>query len=182
MSRLAELHGGSVAVDSAGVPGLGSCFSVTLPWRSVEPPAAAPAPAIRAAAPVRPGVRVLVAEDNEYNLHAIGPYLEHLGYTVVLARHGQQAVDLAVAQRPALILMDVQMPVLDGLEATRRLRAVPALAATPIIALTALTMPGDQERCLQAGASDYLSKPVSLKDLGERVAHWLSVAPALGVE
>ena len=74
------------------------------------------------------------------------------------------------------------MPVLDGLDATRRLRAVPALAATPIIALTALTMPGDQERCLQAGASDYLSKPVSLKDLGERVAHWLSVAPALGVE
>jgi CheY-like chemotaxis protein len=78
-----------------------------------------------------------------------------------------------VEERPALILMDIQMPALDGLEATRRLRAHTDLANTPIIALTALAMPGDRERCLAAGVNDYLSKPLSLKQLLNLIESYL---------
>jgi CheY-like chemotaxis protein len=79
--------------------------------------------------------------------------------------NGYEAVEFAQEFHPDLILMDIQMPALDGLEATRRLRARTEFAETPILALTALAMPGDRERCLQAGANDYLAKPVSLKTL-----------------
>jgi CheY-like chemotaxis protein len=85
------------------------------------------------------------------------------------AINGLLAVKMARELRPALILMDIQMPVLDGLAAIREIRADPAMAATPIVALTALAMPGDRERCLSAGATDYMSKPVSLKALAEMV-------------
>ena len=73
---------------------------------------------------------------------------------------------------PGVILMDIQMPVMDGLETMRRLRADPRFVSLPIIALTALAMPGDGERCLAAGASDYLAKPVSLKGLVQRIRYW----------
>jgi CheY-like chemotaxis protein len=87
-----------------------------------------------------------------------------------VARNGIEAVDYARARRPALILMDIQMPGIDGLEATRRLRAEEATANIPIIALTALAMPGDRERCLEAGASVYMSKPISLRYLEQTIA------------
>jgi CheY-like chemotaxis protein len=92
-------------------------------------------------------------------------YLEATGYRVVPARDGVEAVALALAVHPALILMDVQMPGMDGMEATRRIRADTTLAAIPIIALTALAMPGDRERCLPAGTDEYLTKPVNLHAL-----------------
>jgi CheY-like chemotaxis protein len=116
---------------------------------------------------------ILLAEDNEANIRGMGEYLQDRGYDVVVARNGQEALGMAVARRPALILMDIQMPTMDGLEATRRLRGLPEFAATPIIALTALAMPGDRERCLAAGANDYLTKPVSLKGLVETMQQWL---------
>ncbi|HEY9636194.1 MAG TPA: PAS domain S-box protein [Coleofasciculaceae cyanobacterium] len=108
---------------------------------------------------------VLLAEDNEANISIMSDYLQIQGYRVSLARNGIEAVQQAKQQKPDLILMDIQMPEMDGLEATYRIRAEADLAAIPIIAITALAMPGDRERCLAAGATDYLTKPVSLKNL-----------------
>ena len=87
------------------------------------------------------------------------------GYQVLTAANGREAIELTHEKQPDLILMDIQMPEMDGLAAIQHLRADPNLAQRPIIALTALTMPGDRERCLAAGADVYLSKPVSLKEL-----------------
>jgi PAS domain S-box-containing protein len=115
--------------------------------------------------------RVLVADDNEITLSTLKDFLHARGYQVELARNGLQALENAQQTRPALILMDMQMPDLDGLEATRRLRASPdsQLVATPVIALTALAMPGDRERCLAAGADDYLFKPINLEKLAQTI-------------
>jgi CheY-like chemotaxis protein len=112
---------------------------------------------------------ILLAEDNEANIVAISDYLNVKGYQVVVARNGTEAVTRAREIEPAVILMDIQMPGMDGLEATRRIRTQDRLSQTPIIALTALAMPGDRERCLAAGANDYLSKPVSLKGLAAAI-------------
>jgi len=101
-------------------------------------------------------VRILLVEDNEVNIIAIGDYLHDRGYYVVIARNGREALDVIAEARPDMILMDIQMPEMDGLEATRRLRGIPDYKATPIIALTALAMPGDRERCMAAGATEYL--------------------------
>jgi signal transduction histidine kinase/DNA-binding response OmpR family regulator len=120
--------------------------------------------------PVSPepqGPLILLAEDNETNIQAIGEYLQDVGYRLIVARNGGEALDLAWEWKPDLILMDIQMPVLDGFTVIQRLRAMSEFAATPIIALTALAMPGDRERCLAAGANEYLAKPVRLKNLME---------------
>jgi CheY-like chemotaxis protein len=115
--------------------------------------------------PAAPGPLVLLAEDNETNIQAIGEYLQDINYRVTVARNGGEALDLAIEQKPDLILMDIQMPVLDGYTVTQRLRAMSEFDTTPIVALTALAMPGDRERCLAAGANEYLAKPISLKKL-----------------
>jgi len=112
---------------------------------------------------------ILLAEDNEDSIVTEMDYLQARGYRVVVARNGAEAIERAREQRPEAILMDIQMPVMDGLEATRRIRADADLADVPIIALTALAMPGDRERCLEAGANEYLSKPVSLKRLVQAI-------------
>ncbi len=108
---------------------------------------------------------ILVAEDNEDNMKTVSDYLVSKGYRIAVARNGQEATERAREERPDVILMDIQMPKMDGLEATRRIRADADLAEVPIIALTALAMPGDRRRCLAARADEYLSKPVSLKSL-----------------
>jgi CheY-like chemotaxis protein len=92
---------------------------------------------------------------------------------VVLTRNGKEVIERSREVNPDLILMDIQMPGVDGLEAIRRLRADPDLHSVPIIALTALVMPGDRERCLEAGADDYLTKPISLKHLAQTVETFL---------
>jgi CheY-like chemotaxis protein len=89
------------------------------------------------------------------------------------AAGGAEAIEVAIRSYPDLVLMDVQMPGMDGLEATQRLRAIPALEFTPIIAFTALAMPGDKERCLEAGMDDYLVKPMGLKELQRSVISWI---------
>ena len=111
------------------------------------------------------GPLILLAEDNEDNVKTFSCYLRDKGYRLMTAANGWTAIAQAQAHRPDVVLMDIQMPKMDGLEAIRRLRLMPAIAYTPIIALTALAMPGDAERCLAAGADEYLSKPVRLKHL-----------------
>jgi len=113
---------------------------------------------------------ILLAEDNEPNIMTLNEYLQDHGYTVLLARNGREALAKAEEKPPDIFLMDIQMPEMDGLEAIQRLRADSRFTSTPIIALTALAMPGDRERCLAAGANEYLSKPVSLKILRETIA------------
>lgn len=177
--RLVELHGGQVWVESEGLAGQGSRFIFTLPW-SVPPavtekiqsfPKTASGFLKPITVPALPPteISILLVEDNETNIQTIGDYLEHIGYNLMVARTGDEAMQLAGEIMPDLILMDIQLPVMDGVEVTRRLRARPQFANVPIIALTALAMPGDRERCLAAGANDYVAKPVSLKKLVELI-------------
>lgn len=116
---------------------------------------------------------ILLAEDNEANISTVLDYLEVQGYRVILARNGIEAVQMAKTQKPDLILMDIQMPEMDGLEATRQIRFDGDTATIPIIAITSLAMPGDREKCLVAGVNEYLTKPVSLKNLMGAIAQYL---------
>ncbi|TAF07646.1 MAG: PAS domain S-box protein [Nostocales cyanobacterium] len=116
---------------------------------------------------------ILIAEDNEANIDTVSNYLETRGYRLLVAKNGQEAIELATTHIPDLILMDIQMPKMDGLEATRLIRANHDLADIPVIALTGLAMPNDQDRCLQAGANEYLTKPVRLKQLTEIIQNLL---------
>jgi CheY-like chemotaxis protein len=104
-------------------------------------------------------------EDNPASASTIVNYLEAKGYRLILAENGEKAIALAQSEKPDLILMDIQMPGMDGLEAIKQIRLNANLAQIPIIALTALAMPGDRDRCLEAGANEYVSKPVRLKQL-----------------
>ena len=108
---------------------------------------------------------VLVAEDNPINLTTISDYLQIKGFEVHHASNGAEVIEKALELHPDAILMDIQMPVVDGLEATRRIRSDRRIAATPIVALTALAMSGDRERCFEAGVNEYLSKPIHLDQL-----------------
>jgi signal transduction histidine kinase/CheY-like chemotaxis protein len=185
--RMTEMHGGTVTLVSEGVPGKGSRFTVALPWRPQAPPFASDADLSEnsqvSASPDRLASEapvVLVADDNVTNLTILVDYLTARDCRVVTAQDGLQALAQARAHRPDLIVMDVQMPGLDGLQAIRDIRAEPALARVPIIALTALAMAGDRERCLEAGASDYMSKPVRLGELAEKADRWLGETAASG--
>ena len=116
---------------------------------------------------------ILLVEDNEDGITTVVDYLEFKGLQVVVARSGQQALDICRTAPPALILMDIQMPGMSGLEAIRAMRQLPGVTHKPIIAVTALVMPGDREHCLEAGADDYISKPLNLRNLVETVQHYL---------
>ena len=109
--------------------------------------------------------KILVVEDNEENWDMLSRRLQRRGYMVVRAADGQEAVEMAARERPDLILMDVSLPVMDGLEATRRIRAHAEIQATPIIALTAHAMSGDREKAMEAGCDDYDIKPIELDRL-----------------
>jgi CheY-like chemotaxis protein len=121
---------------------------------------------------------VLLADDHEPTLQFYADLLRQQGCHVDLARTGEEVLARARATRPDVAVLDIQMPGMDGLTAIRQIRANPALASVPIIALTALAMPGDRERCLGAGANTYLSKPVGLRTLVASIAELLSRADA----
>jgi two-component system cell cycle response regulator DivK len=118
------------------------------------------------------GERILVVEDNEKNMKLFRDVLEAKGYTPIEATTGEQAVDLAAEQAPDLILMDVQLPGIDGLEALSRIRANEHNAAVPVLALTAQAMRGDRERFLEAGFDGYISKPVDVLQFVETVRRY----------
>jgi CheY-like chemotaxis protein len=117
-------------------------------------------------------LEILVAEDNEINQQVILYILQKLGYTPVIVSNGREAVEAAEHTDYDIIFMDLQMPEMDGLEATRRIRENKSLAQPVIIALTANTMEGDEEECLDAGMNDYLGKPVKLEELLARLRKW----------
>ena len=109
--------------------------------------------------------KVLLVEDNEMNRDMLSRRLKRKGYEVLIAVDGQQGVEMAGSESPELILMDMSLPVLDGWDATRQLKAAPETQAIPIIALTAHAMAGDREQALEAGCDDYDIKPIELKRL-----------------
>ncbi len=103
---------------------------------------------------------VLIIEDNEQNLYLMRYLLENHGFSVASARDGRSGIDLASEVRPDLILLDIQLPLMDGYAVAETLRGTPALSAIPIIAVTSFAMLGDREKCLAAGATDYVEKPI----------------------
>ncbi|WP_413172275.1 PAS domain-containing protein [Anabaena azotica] len=177
VKQIVELHEGTVSVSSE--VGKGSCFTVRIPYRSsnenLTTKVNIPSPTeIELSPPSLKSPVILIVEDNQVNIDTIFDYLESRGYRLMTANNGQQALDIAANQRPDLILMDIQMPQMDGLEAIQRIRRDLQLVDVPIIALTALAMPGDRESCLAAGANEYLSKPVRLKQLAITIQQLLS--------
>lgn len=173
--RLVILFGGSLEVDSE--EGKGSEFRVQLPLRIVagEPSAAdrttaAPLAAGRAALA---GGRILLAEDNPVNQRVVSTILRKAGYEVVITSNGQEVLEALGRQRFDLLLMDVQMPVLDGLEATRRIRSDLRWKNLPILALTAHAMSSDRDQCLQAGMDGYITKPAAATDLLQTVSAFI---------
>ena len=190
VKQIIELHDGQVKVTSE--VGQGSCFTIVLPCAPSQysqdskpkgltasysltshSPALKPScqedlallsdpPSLLAkeASPI-----ILLAEDNEASAKTLSSYLGGKGYRMLNATNGREAVSIAQEEEPDVILMDIQMPEMDGLTAIQSLRASPQFAQVPIIALTALAMEGDRDRCLAAGANEYLSKPIKLKQL-----------------
>ena len=121
-------------------------------------------------------MKILYVEDNEDNVYVLKSRLMRAGYTVLVAPDGAQAVTMAAAERPDLILMDLSLPVLDGWEATRRIKAAPETRHIPVIALTAHAMAGDREKAIAAGCDDFDTKPVEMPRLLDKIQTWVKRA------
>lgn len=172
---LVEMHGGTIAVSSR--LGRGSTFTVALPLVSAARAAVAASPETpppRTESSPRP---VMIVEDNRINQKVIGMMLRKHGYEILVAGDGESALRMLEEQDIGLVLMDVQMPAMDGIEATRRIRADARFRALPIIAMTAHAMPGDRDRCLDAGMDDYISKPVDRSLLLSVVDRYMDSQP-----
>ncbi|CAH0238831.1 Autoinducer 2 sensor kinase/phosphatase LuxQ [Pseudomonas sp. Bi70] len=173
---LAECMGGTLKAQSE--PGRGSCFTleIPLPFSAQQPQLPA---RTAVSAPSAAAVRsVLLVEDNAVNQTVIEAMLRSLGYQVELVGDGAQAVSAVRERRFAAVLMDCRLPVMDGYEATRRIRDLGAQGRLPIIALTANALQGDREACLQAGMNDYLAKPFKRMELQDVLDRWLSADSA----
>lgn len=165
---LIDVMGGKIGVDS--VPGRGSCF-----WVELHAPVAEPGPAPEPAKPPAPGAaRILIVDDHSINLEIAAALLTLVGYEVDLAENGRQAVEKAQAGAYDLILMDIHMPLMDGLQATRAIKALrTATGKAPIIAMSADALPRQVERCYAAGMVDHIAKPIQREVLYAKVERWL---------
>jgi len=119
------------------------------------------------------GEKILVIEDNEQNRYLVSFILEKKGYQVVTARDGSEGISKAKQEKPDLILVDIRLPVMDGYEVTRELRGLPEFKKTPIIALTAYAMKGDQDKILEAGCNGYIPKPIVSEEFIQVVDSYL---------
>lgn len=169
---LAECMGGTLKAQSE--PGRGSCFTleIPLPFSAQQPQLPAHNTASKSAA--QASRSVLLVEDNAVNQTVIEAMLRSLGYQVELVGDGAQAVTAVRERQFAAVLMDCRLPVMDGYEATRRIRDLGSSGRLPIIALTANALQGDREACLQAGMNDYLAKPFKRMELQDVLERWLS--------
>jgi CheY-like chemotaxis protein len=169
--RLAELMGGSLTATSSGIPGEGSTFRVELLAMAVEDvPAPTPDGSVIAAlADAGAPLRILLAEDNAVNVKLALRLLERMGYGADVAGDGAEAIDALERAEYDVVLMDVQMPGLDGLDATRAIRARWPERPIRIVAMTASAMEGDREACLAAGMDDYVSKPIRPDELARAI-------------
>ncbi len=187
--HLVALMGGDLKVESE--PGKGSdfFFTLTMPLRdgaASAPGAADDLDSALAGRPLpgfgEPPLRVLVAEDNAVNQQVAAGLLRKWGYEVSVAGNGREAIEALEVDVPDIVLMDVQMPEIDGLEATKRIREDPRFRALPILALTAHVLPQERAECQEAGMNDYLPKPFKPDQLAERVRYWASRGRAGAVE
>jgi two-component system cell cycle response regulator DivK len=117
--------------------------------------------------------KILVVEDNEQNRYLMEYMLEQNGYAVVMAHSGSEAIAMAVGEKPDLILMDIQLPDMDGLEVTRRIRASGADGKIPIVAVTSFALTGDREKALAAGCNGYIEKPIDPETFLGEIAKYL---------
>jgi PAS domain S-box-containing protein len=171
VAQMIRLHGGSVKVES--VVGQGSRFIITLPWTSEQQNASLKVtdelPRLSFRFDRKRKGKILIVEDTDVVITLMSEYLNFKGYKVLAAQNGMEGVHLAKKEHPDLILMDVMMPVMDGLEAARQIRADSTLQDVPIIALTAMAMRGDREICIAAGMNDYMSKPIRMQELADMI-------------
>ena len=182
--RAGELGVGRVLEKPVSLSALHDAVLAALADRGVEahPPAAPDSRAEQTLRERHRGARILLAEDNPINQEVATDLLRIAGLEVDVAGDGEQAVAMGSTGRYQLVLMDMQMPVLDGLEASRRLRALPALANTPIIAMTANAFGEDRAACLSAGMNDHVAKPVDPTLLYDTLLRWLPAAPVRAEE
>lgn len=172
--KLVEMHGGRITFDSS--EGKGSSFTVCLPMKEgarteIKPKAAGDR---HRQMPLPISKTIMVVEDNEFNMLLASDFLRSKGFSVAEAMDGESALEMIKEAAPDLILMDIQMPGIDGLEVAKRLKAIPATRRIPIIAMTALAMKGDEEMCMKHGCDGYLKKPVNLKEMLEVVNNHLA--------
>ena len=117
---------------------------------------------------------ILIVEDNEKNMKLVRDILRHHGHATLEAATGEDGVRLAMQERPDLILMDIQLPDIDGIAALRRIRAVPALDATPVLAVSASVMPDDQQKIVNSGFDEFITKPIEIRQFQETVKRFLA--------
>lgn len=188
--HIAQLHGGNLLATSE--PGQELRLTLTLPWAGTPPAPALPKRRTPTSeeltstgdSPLSPTADqksplVLLADDHPVNLKLFANLLQHLGYRSLVAHTGAEAIKLANTQQPDLILMDIQMPDLDGIEATSQIANAPQTTGIPIICITSFAMPHDRERCFAAGARAYFCKPVNLGQLSKVMADLLKSHAAI---
>lgn len=170
LPELVFKHEGLVSINNS--PGYGSRVTLSFPWKE-------PLLAINQTPPARATGHVLVVDDDELNIYTISSYLRSLGFEVTTAYNGWEGVEKVIRSKPDLVLMDVNMPIMNGIEAIRHIRSLgeDGLAQLPVLVLSAYSMSSDQNDCLAAGANEFISKPVSMRWLRQKVDQYLPQLP-----